>query len=678
MNSSGLSRSSSISDIKPLRRPPPVGRGVDARRIQSTMSEPRPLRSATQRAVPATPIPDHVKNGAGISFSPIKGRRIQLQRPASPAPAPVVAPAPLSPKPPPPPAVVSNITMQWLQSGPATPRHQRVAESSPDSAERELKKRKRLQAFVDTSVGLASPSKNKNKSPLKPVEVKGMGRLALHPKELKVEWVTVATPRRSGKRRGKRRANDGTPSHRKKLTAFGLDVREDPLKAKRRRPPGVQSDSEDEDSDADHPAWPDQEYPWSETKPKQRELSPGERARIQQLERFFDRGTDDEDSEDDYDGAVLPVVEQAPPPPVPRVPSTGGKLGSRPTLGNTPLLSRSMSAASDQGDARAAIFARQKDRPSIGRSSSGQVEVGVAEYIPSDANDNDAVAVDPDSQDEEEDDGIINCLCGKEHADVPMVRCDSCHTWTHLECVGIEDESQLADEWFCYNCEQRKLAEQAEDLPVEPTFTLTTETPRPRIPAYMKFYNPFGGFTDTPLFPSNTSDVRGMTLKPPVTPKTSTFSSSRFRTPSWDTSAFPSNNLITPRTPNMQKQLDMRAYTTPKFFPGEKDNAPAGPSHFDPLSTPSRGLDLGTPFLHSSSSDRYFTGANPNPPTTPLHRIIPNAFPQSSGMTDALLRRPVMYFPGTGGGSPTHSTPPAPFPTITTKGKEALRNPALS
>ncbi|KAJ1941498.1 hypothetical protein EC988_006741, partial [Linderina pennispora] len=50
---------------------------------------------------------------------------------------------------------------------------------------------------------------------------------------------------------------------------------------------------------------------------------------------------------------------------------------------------------------------------------------------------------------------IIHCVCGPRHDrpvgardDLPMVQCDSCSLWLHIECVGI-DEENLPDEFFC-------------------------------------------------------------------------------------------------------------------------------------------------------------------------------------------------------------------------------------
>ncbi|KAJ2884859.1 hypothetical protein FB639_001884 [Coemansia asiatica] len=60
---------------------------------------------------------------------------------------------------------------------------------------------------------------------------------------------------------------------------------------------------------------------------------------------------------------------------------------------------------------------------------------------------------------------IIYCLCGPRHDkpvgardDLPMIQCDNCLMWLHIECVGI-DENDLPDEFFCHRCDIGSSAE---------------------------------------------------------------------------------------------------------------------------------------------------------------------------------------------------------------------------
>ncbi|KAJ2361937.1 hypothetical protein IW150_007127, partial [Coemansia sp. RSA 2607] len=53
---------------------------------------------------------------------------------------------------------------------------------------------------------------------------------------------------------------------------------------------------------------------------------------------------------------------------------------------------------------------------------------------------------------------VIHCLCGPRHDrplgdrdELPMVQCDNCLTWLHIECVDI-DEKNLPEEFYCPRC----------------------------------------------------------------------------------------------------------------------------------------------------------------------------------------------------------------------------------
>ncbi|KAI9504087.1 hypothetical protein BX070DRAFT_251817 [Coemansia spiralis] len=55
---------------------------------------------------------------------------------------------------------------------------------------------------------------------------------------------------------------------------------------------------------------------------------------------------------------------------------------------------------------------------------------------------------------------IIHCVCGPRHDypagerdELPMVQCDNCLLWLHIDCVGI-DENNLPEEYFCVRCSE--------------------------------------------------------------------------------------------------------------------------------------------------------------------------------------------------------------------------------
>ncbi|CEH16127.1 CPG BINDING PROTEIN [Ceraceosorus bombacis] len=47
---------------------------------------------------------------------------------------------------------------------------------------------------------------------------------------------------------------------------------------------------------------------------------------------------------------------------------------------------------------------------------------------------------------------IIGCSCGHAETLGAMVRCDACHSWYHLYCLGIASEDDLDEEWYCDGC----------------------------------------------------------------------------------------------------------------------------------------------------------------------------------------------------------------------------------
>ncbi|KAJ2507703.1 hypothetical protein H4217_008731, partial [Coemansia sp. RSA 1939] len=55
---------------------------------------------------------------------------------------------------------------------------------------------------------------------------------------------------------------------------------------------------------------------------------------------------------------------------------------------------------------------------------------------------------------------IIHCVCGPRHDypvgerdDLPMIQCDNCLLWLHIECVGV-DQDNLPNEYFCVRCSE--------------------------------------------------------------------------------------------------------------------------------------------------------------------------------------------------------------------------------
>ncbi|WVF68917.1 hypothetical protein IAT40_003691 [Kwoniella sp. CBS 6097] len=64
---------------------------------------------------------------------------------------------------------------------------------------------------------------------------------------------------------------------------------------------------------------------------------------------------------------------------------------------------------------------------------------------------------DADEGDEEEEGkDITRCVCGKEDVDVMMIQCDECNVWQHGECMGIWEDWEAPDEYFCEICQPER------------------------------------------------------------------------------------------------------------------------------------------------------------------------------------------------------------------------------
>jgi hypothetical protein len=546
--------------------------------------------------------------GLGITVSPVKGRRLRLVRPSSPSPGRSTvgssesrgshtSPRQLAAG-----RAMSRLTMQWLDSSPTSPHEQSessaLQKDQADIEERELKKRKRLAAFEDPS-----PSK---KSPLKPTEVDGMGRLALNPKDFYEE--TLMTTKRKGRKRGA----SLTPV--KRVTVFGLEVKSDVAMS----PPTVTPPM----LEGEAPHWPDSEFPWNETgKEWEQEEKLMRSDKLRWVEKFLDRETDEEEPED---SAIMNE---------PGIPSPGDDLTSHPgpsrrihasgkSVRSTAMFRRAL-PSNDPADARSALLAKRPKRPT--RRTNMDIDGGGDSSSSVSYSDGDG------QESDDPDEGIISCVCGEGDDGRAMVRCDGCRAWSHLHCVDIHDESELGAEWFCARCIARSH---------EPTFAPTSESPRERLNPSVRFYQPppFPPESPTPYLPRLTNA--------PSTP----MRAPRTRVASWGHDAADQTNGITlpgPVTPSVQRNLDQRVYSTPKFFDDSDHVDYRAQASFDPLSTPSKGLKFAIPL---GSAARNTLG----PPSTPANHSRPQ---HSSSLSLSATRPALIYSSGTATESPGPASP---------------------
>lgn len=424
---------------------------------------------------------------------------------------------------------------------------ERVEEAPP--TERELKKKKRLEAFR---------SCNKTRLKLTPVEIVGKGRVLLEmPGDDKaaVTETPESTPskKRSGGKR-KRKSADLTPG--------GKDKSSNPTE------------------ELEGPNWPDDEFPWRVRKEERSETEKAlEEERLKWIEKFLDRETDDEDDGEDgvrnvgmNDDEILPsakwghVYEHETDKPV-AVRMGRGKmvpLLAHPGDPRSAYAKKKSVFPSDPADARAALLAKKSVRALAYRNQRRQREMA----------------------EEGDDEDAVICICNGTDDGRELVQCDGCQTWYHLQCIGIRNIAELGreeDAWFCRSCVTRLRSPSPERQTMlvvsqEPTFVPTDDAPRVRRTQDPTFFQPLH---NSPLW------------NPPRVPKTPTRGG---RHPDFDISSSSDSSRL-PSTPQNSSH-DMRLYNTPNPF--EYHHATASDEvPFDPNSTPSRGIKFGaTPKSH--------------------------------------------------------------------------------
>jgi len=321
----------------------------------------------------------------------------------------------------------------------------------------------------------------------------------------------------------------------------------------------------------DVPNWPDDEFPW---KVRKEELGEADKAleeeRLQWIEKFLDRDTDDEDDEEERsncfgasDDEVLPlakwghVYEHDADKPIP-VRMGRGKMV--PLLAHPEDLRRAYAKKksvfpSDPSDARAALLAKRNVRALAYRNQRRQQEMAM----------------------EDEDEDVV-CICNGKNDGRESVQCDGCQIWYHLQCIGISSIAELGreeDAWFCKSCMTRSPSPERDVFPVvhqEPTFVPTDDAPRVWRTQDPTLYQPLH---NSPLW------------NPPRIPKTPTRGG---RYSDFDMSSS-SDSTRLPSTPQNSTH-DIRLYNSPGLFDYHPSTSNDDPP-FDPTSTPSRGIKFG-------------------------------------------------------------------------------------
>ncbi|GAA6006521.1 uncharacterized protein JCM10292_003801 [Rhodotorula paludigena] len=147
------------------------------------------------------------------------------------------------------------------------------------------------------------------------------------------------------------------------------------------------------------------------------------------------------------------------------------KTGSRSTAGpgaaskkSGTTAARATSSSSTKNGKRSASAALADDdyaskrakRSATGKKSLREEELGVGgELADEDMLDTEGDAATGDEDGEEGDGGVTRCVCGEDNEDLAsglMIQCDTCKCWQHGPCVGLWDEKECPNRYFCELC----------------------------------------------------------------------------------------------------------------------------------------------------------------------------------------------------------------------------------
>ena len=415
------------------------------------------------------------------------------------------------------------------------------------STEEEKRKKNRLAAFLDP------PRATSSSTHLFPVEIEGCGRVLMKVEPSEPQTPPKATPKAKRSRKRKKASAD-----------MKQDVDQDSIVAP-------------EDGVVDGPNWPDMEFPWRFRSVAQGGFSSAEREeRLRYIESFLDRDSDEDDVEEGRSASGLRSLDEA----LSRNP--------RPGAGKTyPLLSHSRDRRrgttilsiihSDPADARTALlskkFIRAVQLRLLRRRDTGRGADG--------------------------DDGEVLCVCRGRDDGRPLVQCDACRTWYHLECIGIQSTSELGreeDPWFCVNCAEGKTPPPVV-APLPEPMLVSTDHDEHGGDAAEEGYDP--PFLNATLNPSPATPWT-RSVRPPMTPPRTQHAPHAASGSSWNEPPSSSSHGD-PRTPQFDTASafgDMvRVYSmTPGRALEGSSSTVIEDSPFDPTSTPSRGLRFGLPF----------------------------------------------------------------------------------
>ncbi|KAG6890993.1 hypothetical protein C0992_011270 [Termitomyces sp. T32_za158] len=293
------------------------------------------------------------------------------------------------------------------------------AQEPAPPTEKELRKRKRLAAFTERTIG-------EGVKKLHPVELEGRGRVLLEsaPDGDDLFMADGSSYKKKGAARRKKKS-DLTSKDKKMQALAAAATGNFPYKLN----------------------WPDAEFPWKlRTQEREEELKAEEAEKLKAIERFLDRESDDED---DSEVLARGFAEMSARRGRDKVVSLPGNLVG--------MQGTSFFFSSDPADARTVLMSKKSVRTLSFRQKKRSRHQG-------------------------ENDNEVLCICHGKDDGRELVQCDDCQAWYHLDCIGIGDISELGreeDPWFCHRCEKSPRSSSSEpEFLSEPTFVPTDDRPR--------------------------------------------------------------------------------------------------------------------------------------------------------------------------------------------------------